>query len=291
MKNALDFQRYVRRLQRDPHQALAVAGLVLLASIWLIPIAWIVISSFKPEVEIQTLGFRIFPVNWTFQNYYNVLIRDTAAVPVVRWFWNSVFIASSTTALTLFVGSLAAYAYSRMQWRGRNVIFWFLIATMMFPPVINMIPLYKIVDELNWIDTAWAMVVPASAGVFNLFLIRQFMIGIPRDYDESAKMDGASDWKIFANIIVPLSKPVLTLVGLFAFTGSWNDFLWPTIVFNRRQNLPLTAGLQLLQGIYDIRIAHIMASTVVAIIPTLLLFLMAQKYFLSGISISSGVKG
>jgi multiple sugar transport system permease protein len=165
------------------------------------------------------------------------------------------------------------------------------MGTMMFPGVINLIPLYKLVDIFGWIDTPLAMIIPGAGGVFNIFLIRQFMMGIPKDYDESARMDGASEWHIYSKILIPLSRPVLTLVGLFVFTGSWNDFLWPTIVFNDRNKLPLTAGLQLLQGIYDIEIAHLMASTIVAILPTTLIFFLAQRYFLTGLNLSSGIKG
>jgi multiple sugar transport system permease protein len=264
--------------------------LFLVGAIWIIPLAWTLLSSLKKESEIQTIGYKILPVQWVIENYIDVL-SDTTSAPIAKWFMNSVVISTSHTVLVLIIASLAAYAYSRMNFKGRDTIFTILLSTMMFPGVVNLIPLYKISDLLGWIDNPLAVIVPGLGGVFNIFLIRQFMLGIPKEYDESARVEGANDFYIYSKIILPLVKPVLTVVALFSFTGSWNDFLWPSIVMNDIEKLPLTPGLKLLQGVYDIEIAHLMASAIISIVPTFILFLFAQRYFLKGLSLSSGIKG
>lgn len=269
---------------------MAFIFLLLVGIIWIVPVLWTLLSSLKAEAEIQTIGYKILPVEWVIKNYVEVL-SDTSSAPIVKWFTNSLIISTSHTILVLIIASLAAYAYSRLTFKGRDTLFIILLSTMMFPSVVNLIPLYKISDILGWIDSPLAVIVPGVAGVFNIFLIRQFMLGIPKEYDESARVEGANDFQIYSRVILPLIRPVLTVVALFSFTGSWNDFLWPSIVFNDVEKLPLTPGLKLLQGVYDIEIAHLMASAVISIVPTFILFLFAQRYFLKGLSLSSGVKG
>ena len=177
---------------------------------------------------------------------------------------NSMIISVSHTLLVLVIVSTAGYGYTRLKFKGRDVIFYFLLATMMFPSVVNLIPLFAIVSRFGWIDSPLAVIVPGAAGVFNIFLVRQFMQGIPKEFDESARIDGANDFQIFTKIMLPLIRPILTVVALFAFTGSWNDFLWPSIVFNDIRNLPLTPGLQLLQGTFHQQIGALLAGALVA---------------------------
>lgn len=198
--------------------------LVLLSVIWIMPLLYGVMSSFKSNIEMQSVGFKFLPIHWILTNYSD-LLQNTANTPVFRWFLNSIVISGGSTILVLIVTSLSAFAFSRLQFKGRNVLFIFLLATMMFPPVMNIIPLYKIMTLLGWANTPWAMIFPAATGAFNIFLVRQFMDNIPIAYDEAARIDGASDWQIFRIIILPLIKPVLFVVALFTFTGSWNDFL------------------------------------------------------------------
>ncbi|MDI9218519.1 MULTISPECIES: carbohydrate ABC transporter permease [Clostridium] len=263
---------------------------LVLAIVWITPLVWSILTSFKSEVEVQTTGFSLLPAKWVVENYIDVL-SDTTVTPIIKWFGNSLFVSVTHTILAVLISSMAAYAYSRLEFKGKNAIFGFLLMTMMFPSVVNLIPLYKIMDTLNWVNTLWALIFPGLGGVVNIFLIRQFMMGIPKEYDESARVDGASTWKIYTRIILPLCKPILIIVGLFSFTGSWNDFLWPTIIMNDTAKLTLTAGLRTLQVGFSIKVAHLMAVTVLAILPTLLLYLVAQKYFMEGLSLQSGVKG
>lgn len=271
-------------------KTIAFIFLLAMAAIWLIPLIYGVMTSFKSELELLTAGFKILPIEWVLTNYTSLLVNNTST-PLVSWFMNSLFIAVSHTLLVLVVVSFSAFAYSRLSFKGKNALFSFLLATMMFPSVVNLIPLYKIVDIFGWVNTPLAMIIPGAAGVFNIFLVKQFMDNIPKDFDEAAQIDGANDFTIFRKIILPLIKPVLLVVALFSFTGSWNDFLWPSIVFNDIDKMPITSGLQLLQGMYQAQPTLLMAGALIAIIPTFILYLFAQKYFLQSMSLSAGVKG
>lgn len=264
--------------------------LLCMTLIWIFPLAWAFFSSFKQEIDIQTYGFSILPIHWVITNYQDLLLSNSST-PVAKWFMNSMIISVTQTILVLLVVSMAAYGYTRLKFKGRDWLFAFLLATMMFPAVVNLIPLYKIIDSLGWVNTYWAAIVPGAAAVFNVFLVRQFMLGIPLELDESARIDGANDFQIFTKVTIPLIKPVLTVVALFTFTGSWNDFLWPSIVFNDIDRMPITPGLQLLQGMYTTDIGHAMTAAIIAIIPTFILYLFTQRYFLQSMSLSSGVKG
>ena len=263
--------------------------LLIMGLIWLMPVLWGVLTSFRSEMEIMHYSHRFIPIDWIISNYTNVLF--STSTPVLRWFLNSLLISTTHTILVIIVVSLSAYGYTRLEFKGRDKIFYFLMATMMFPGIVNLIPLFAIVQRFGWVNSPLAVIIPGAAGVFNIFLVRQFMMGIPKDFDESAKMDGATEWQIFSKIMLPLVKPVLTVVGMFSFVGSWNDFLWPSIIFNDVRRLPLTPGLQLLQGTFHTRIGSLLAGAVFALIPTFLLYLFVQKYFVESLSLSSGIKG
>lgn len=277
-------------IKKNVSKIIAFSSLFIMALFWILPVLYTIFSSFKTTAEINVSGFKLLPTQWVVSNYVKVLTNFDNA-PIARWFLNSFIMSTAQTILVMVICSAAAYAYSRLQFRGREVIFWILMSTMMFPSIVNMIPLYKILSFLNWIDTPLAVIVPGSVGVFNIFLIKQFMASIPMEFDESARIDGASNFQIYTKIILPLIRPVLTIVALFTFTGSWNDFLWPSIVFNNIENLPLTPALQLLQGMFVTDYGRLTTSAVIAIIPTLILYLFTQKYFLEGLNLSSGVKG
>lgn len=277
-------------IKKNMVKASAFIFLFIMALFWILPVLYSVFSSFKTTNEINISGYKLLPAQWIVSNYVKVLTNFDNA-PIIRWFLNSLLISGSQTILVLVIASSAAYAYSRLKFKGRDIIFWVLLSTMMFPSIVNIIPLYKIVSALNWINTPLAVIIPGVANVFNIFLIKQFMVSIPVEYDESARIDGASDWQIYVKIILPLIRPVLTVVALFTFTGSWNDFLWPSIVMNNVENLPLTPALQLFQGMFVTDYGRLATSAVIAIIPTLILYLLTQKYFLEGLNLSAGVKG
>lgn len=271
---------------------LSYAFLSVLCVIWIIPIVFGITTSFRSQTEVVTSGFRLLPVDWVLENYVAIL-ENSSTAPILRWLGNSLFIATIHTFLVIIVVSMTAYGYSRMQFKYRDQMFFTLLGISMFPGVVNLIPSYKIIESLGWVNSPLAMIIPGLAGMGNIFLVRQFMKGIPKEFDESARMDGAGEFTIYSKIIVPMIKPVLIVSGLFSFTGSWNDFLWPVIVFNDVNKMPITAGLLLLQDIYGNyrMIGQLMGSAFLAIIPTLLLFLFAQKYFVESMNLNSGVKG
>lgn len=266
--------------------------LLLLCVIWIIPIFFGLMTSFRSQTEVVSTGFRLLPVDWIMENYIAIL-ENTSTAPIMRWLGNSIFIATTHTILVIIVVSLTAYGYSRLRFRYRDQLFFLLLGISMFPGVVNLIPSYKIIETFGWVNSPLAMIVPGLAGMGNIFLVRQFMRGIPREFDESARVDGASEFTIYSRIILPMIKPVLIVCGLFSFTGSWNDFLWPVIVYSDVNKMPITAGLLLLQDIYGNyrMIGQLMGSAFLAIIPTLLLFLFAQKYFVQSMNLNSGVKG
>ncbi|MBO0995653.1 carbohydrate ABC transporter permease [Bacillus sp. SD088] len=277
---------------RNLSKYIAYAFLIIVCLIWAIPILFGITTSFRSQAEVVSSGFRLLPVNWIVDNYITIL-ENTSTAPILRWLMNSIFIATTHTLLVIVVISITGYGYSRLRFKGRDALFFTLLGISFFPAVVNLIPSYKIIDALGWVNTAWAMVIPGLAGMGNIFLVRQFMKGIPSELDESARVDGASDFRIFISVILPLIKPVLIVCGLFSFTGSWNDFLWPVIVYTDVDKMPVTAGLLLLQDIYGNyrMIGQLMGSAILAIIPTLLLFLFAQKYFVQSINLNSGIKG
>lgn len=269
-------------------QIIVLIILILVCILWMFPIVWAVLTSFKSEHEIQTTGFHMIPIEWTLDNYRKLFGNDSS--PVLRWFLNSLIISLGHMALVVVVVSLAGYGYTRLHFKGRDTLFMLLLATMMFPSIMNLIPNYKIVDALGWLNTYLAVIVPGAAGVTNIFLVRQFMKAIPKELDESAYVDGANHWQVFLYIILPNSKPVLTVIALFSFTGAWNDFLWPSIVMSDIDMLPITPGLQLLQGQYMTYPGIGTAGAILAILPTFILYIFAQDKFMASMSLGSGIK-
>lgn len=278
------------RTKFKPGRFVAYIFLVISSIVWLAPTMWTLLSSFRSNVELTISRSKMMPIEWVVENYVAVLSNSQNA-PILTWFSNSMFISVSHTILVLFVSSMAAYAFTRLEFKGKHLIFWGLMATVMFPGIINFIPMFYIADLFGWVDHPLALIIPGIGGVFNVFLIRQFLLGIPRELDEAAYIDGASEWSIYTKIIIPLARPVLTIVALFSFTGSWNDFLFPSVVIHSIEKLPLTPALRLLQGTYSNYPGYLVTSVIVAMIPTIILFLMAQKHFIHGLVLSSGIKG
>lgn len=263
--------------------------LALLSVVWICPVVWAVFTSFKSNDEIISSDFHLLPQHWSLENYAEIA-QDNEQTPVLRWFVNSIIIAAGQTLLVLVVVSLAAYGYTRLKFKGRDLIFNCLLATMMFPSILNLIPNYKIVDTLGWTNTFLAVIVPGAAGVYNIFLVRQFVVAIPHELDEAAIVDGANEWQVFRYVILPLIRPALTVVALFTFAGAWNDFLWPSIVMTDVETMPITPGLQLLQGQYLTYPGVAAAGALLALVPMLIMYLFAQKYFMQAMALNSGIK-
>ena len=291
---------------KESHRARGIAFLflLLLGIIWVVPVFWLLLSSFKTDSDFITsfanvkgpLDYlsRMIPRKWTVVNYIEMFVGGegtNTTANILAMFQNSFIVSIAVTAGTLIVTSLSAYAYERLPFKGGKQIFWALMYISMFPNVVNLLPMFRISNALGWVDNLNALIWPSLAGVFNIFLIRNFMKGIPKDLDEAASIDGAGSLQIYFHIILPSIAPVMIVVGLFAFNGAWNDFLWPSIILTNPMNQTLTPGLRLLSGQYEQKWAHMIASCLVSMLPPLILYLFAQKYFLAGISVQAGVKG
>lgn len=283
---------------------LSFVFLAALGFFWVIPIIWLLLNSFKTDSDFITsfsnlkgpidYAARLWPKNFTTVNYVELFIGGAGAnttadlLPMMK---NSFIVSISHTLLALIVVSLSAFAYERLDFPGGNAIFWGLMYMSMFPNVVGLLPMFKIATALNWVNNLNALIWPGLAGVFNIFLLRNFMKGIPKALDEAAYIDGASSLQVYRHVMLPSIKPVLIVVALFSFNGSWNDFLWPTIVMTDVRQQTLTAGLRLLMGQYEQKWAHLIASVLVSMVPPFMLYMVAQNYFLQGISIQAGVKG
>ena len=283
---------------------IAFLFLFLLGIFWIIPIVWLIFNSFKYDSDFITSFAnlkgrwdyltRMIPRQWTGSNYTELFVGGenvNTTANIMKMFQNSFVVSGVVTVFTVFITSLAAFAYERLNFKGGNKIFWTLMYVSMFPNVVAILPQFRIANALSWVNNLNALIWPALSGVFNIFMIRNFMKSIPKALDEAATIDGATSFQVYTRIILPSIAPVMIVVGLFAFNGSWNDYLWPRIVMTDVNNQTLTAGLRLLMGQYEQRWAHMIASCLVSMVPPFLLYLCAQKYFLQGISVQAGVKG
>jgi multiple sugar transport system permease protein len=263
--------------------------LILLTLAFVAPLLWMLSTSFKTRQ-----GATQFPLTWIpreFSTYgYDTIFNTTTQTPVLRWFLNSIIAASGHTLVVLVTASLAGYALARMRFPGRNLAFAVIIATLFIPQFVFLMPNYLIVDYFGWLDTLLAVAIPGAAGAFGVFFLRQFFLSLPKELEEAALIDGANRFQIFLRIILPLSKAPLATLAVLSFLQNWNDFLWPVYVLISPESQTLQPGLATLQGVYRTDYAVVMAGGVIASIPVLILFFIAQKYIIEGVS-RSGLKG
>jgi multiple sugar transport system permease protein len=267
--------------------ALSYVALFLLSFIIVVPLLWMLLTSFKTDFDAINSPASPWPNPFTVEAYVTLASGD---LPILRWFANSVIAASAQTAIILVTASAAAYALARLEFRGKKIVFGAIVATLLVPGVIFLIPNYLIVDSFGWLDTLWAIIVPGSAGAFGVFFLRQFFISLPAEIEEAARVDGAGDFRIFWQIILPLSRPALATLAVLSFLTNWNDFIWPIYVLLSPENLTLQPGLSVLQGTYSTHFGIVMAGAVIASVPVLILFTLAQKQIVESVA-SSGVKG
>jgi multiple sugar transport system permease protein len=270
--------------------ALTYTLLVVGAAVFAMPLIIMVTTSFKSHTEINSFPPTIIPDAWLPQNYpdaWNYRNTDFA-----RWTFNTLTILVLTLPGVLLSSSLCAYGFARIRFPGRNMWFALVLASIMLPPQVTLIPLYVLFQQLGWLDTFLPLIVPAwfGGGALSIFLMRQFFLQIPHELDEAAIIDGAGHFTIWWRIYLPLSKPVLVTVALLATLGIWNDFFGPLVYLNTPENFTLALGLNLFQGLFVSRIDYIMAISTLMVLPMILLFVLAQRYIVQGF-ISSGLKG
>lgn len=262
---------------------LVLHGLLLAGSVvMLLPFVWMLSTSLKEPGEIFTYPPVWIPSRLAWGNY----ITTVSVMPFGRFYFNSLVVATSVTILQLFTSSLAAFAFARLRFRGRETLFLLYLATLMIPFQVTMIPNFILVRYLGWFDSYKALILPPAFSAFSTFLLRQYFRGIPVELDEAARMDGASSFRIWWQIITPLSGPALAALAIFTFLGAWNDFLWPLVITNSLEMRTLPVGLSAFQGQYNVQWHLLMAGAVIALIPVLVVYTLAQKWFVQGITLS-----
>lgn len=280
---------------RMPRLLLRLALLCAIGLSMTLPFVWMVSASLKTRAEAEQAN--LVPETVNADNYPIVLnlkpdpiLGRTLNLKFSRWYYNSLFTAFGITLLQVFTSAMAAYAFSRMRWPGRDRVFLLYLATMMIPGVVTMIPNYQIMIFLGMLNTYHGLILPAAFSAFGTFLLRQFMLALPRSLDEAAGIDGASHWIIFWQVILPLTRPGLIALGIITFLANYQSFFWPLILLNDDQLYPMPVGMLALDTTYGRQTELIMAATVMNIVPLIVAFVLFQKFLVKGLQ-TGAVKG
>jgi multiple sugar transport system permease protein len=279
-------RRRSRRRHSRPRQLVGYVALIGLAIAAVLPLAWMLSTSLKSDENVFSYPPQLIPHEFHFQNYTS-LWHD---LPMTRWIVNTMAVSIVVVGGQLLFCSMAAFAFARMQFRGREAIFYLFLGSMMVPYQVTLIPAFVLISKLGWIDTYKALVIPSLSTPFGIFLLRQFFLTIPKELEEAARMDGAGYWRIYGRIILPLATPALLTFSVFSFIGMWGDFLWPLIVINSPEKMTLTVGLNYLNSTYHTDWPRLMAGDFVSLLPLMAIYALAQRYFIQGIAMT-GLKG
>jgi ABC-type glycerol-3-phosphate transport system permease component len=267
------------RLPGRRRWVLPTALMVIIALVFIVPFYWMIVSSVRPAGRIFADAGEFFPSSLTLGNY-GTLFRD---IPFTRWFVNSVILAAGTTIGSIVVVTMAAYPLARINFRFRNAIFVGILASQMLPFYLLLIPLFLLMTDLNLLDTYLGVILPLLAHPFGLFYMRQYMLSIPQDVIDAARVDGASEYAIFFQVVVPLVKPALGTLAILFSLETWNDLLWPLIAMRTATNFPLSVGIASLVGLYQPRWDLIMTASFLSTVPIMLLFFLMRKSVISGL--------
>ena len=267
-------------------KALVYLFLILISIAMVVPLLWMFGSAFKPKAEIFSYPPTLVAENPTIGNFFTLFEQRPFGINL----FNSFFIAASSTILALFFCSLAAFGFAKYQFPAREFLFLFLIATLIIPFHTTMIPLYVLYRKIGWIDKFWGLIFPGMANAFGIFFMRQYLIKLPNEFLDSARIDGCSEIKIFLYIILPIARPALTALGMIFFMGSWNNFLWPLIILKSKNMLTAVVALRGLSSGLRVPYDLIMAGSVLIVLPLVILFIVLQKQFIVGIT-SGAIKG
>lgn len=259
------------------YAALIAGGLLMVIPFW-----WMLVTSIKPPGSVLTVPPELFPSQPTLESYQRVF--DT--VPIGRMFFNSLVMTVVSVACQIATSAMAAYAFARMQWRGRNLVFLLYIATLMVPSQVTITPLFILMQRIGWVDTYPGLIAPSIVSAFGVFLLRQAMLSVPREYEEAAVLDGANHWTIFRHVVLPMIGPALATLGVFATMSTWNSFLWPLFVTRDERLMTLPVGLAMLHGRYTTEWSMVMAGAIISVVPIILVYLAAQRAFVRGVALS-----
>lgn len=271
------------RRRRFPYGKWLLALFLVPAAIFMLaPFLWMISTSLKGVGQVFEYPPRWIPETFHWENYARVF----TVLPFARFFLNSAIVATTVTVLQLVTCSLAAYAFARLRFPGRDAIFLAYLGTLMIPGQVILIPNFILLKYLGWINTYWALIVPGAFSAFGTFLLRQYFLTIPGELEDAAVVDGASRFQIYTRVILPLAGPALSALAIFTFLAQWNSFLFPLVVTNTTEMSTLTVGLRTLQGQYNTAWTLLMAGAVIALVPVLLVFLFAQRYIIRGIALT-----
>ncbi len=279
---------YLREKRTPLRLTLSILGwalIVIVALFVIFPFIWMVLTSFKTSHDVFALPAQLWPAHWSFEGYANIWKE----LPFARLFLNSVIFAGGVTVISVLFDSMAAYALARLDFPGKNIAFFLVIGTLMVPYQITLIPLFQMIFDFHWLDTYQGLIVPRATSAFGIFLLRQFFVSVPRDLDSAARIDGAGEFRIYAQIMMPLAKPALATLAVFQFMNNWNDFLWPLVVTSNTDMRTIPAGLTLFGGQYVVDYAVLMAGATISLLPLAIAFFLAQRYFVQGIA-TTGLK-
>ncbi len=283
-----------RRVRNNPMQRAGWFGLVTITNLILIlgvfitaiPFLYTISSSFKPQYEIFT-----FPIQWLPKEiYWDNYVKLFGETLFVRWFLNTAFVAISRTLLSIFLCTLAGFAFAKYEFPFKRVLFMIVLASFTIPFEVLLVPLYKMVVTWGWMNSYTVMIVPFAASAFGIFLARQYALAIPTELLEAARIDGANEFTIFMRIAFPNLKPSLAVMGIIFFQGAWNDFLWPSIVLNDSKMYLINLALPSLRGPYGDQYGLVLAGGVLAVLPMIIMFFTMQRYFIEGI-MAGALKG
>lgn len=262
---------------------LALSGV---AALMLFPFGWMIATSLTSDSQLFVTPPQLIPVPLVPDNY----VRVAEAFPIGRFLVNSLLVAGISTALQVGTSAMAAYAFARLRFRGRDALFLVYLATLMVPLQVTIVPLFIEMRSLGLVNSYPGLILPTIASAFGTFLLRQAFLTLPRELDEAAFIDGASHWTVFRRIVVPLAGPALATFGIFAFMASWNSFLWPLVVTSSQDLMTLPVGLSNLHGRYETAWNLVMAGSTISVIPIVIVYVIAQKHVIRGVALS-GIKG
>jgi multiple sugar transport system permease protein len=272
---------------RTRPSTLLLYALLLVSGIFaLLPLVWMVAASFMRPGEANAFPPHIIPNNPTLEHYRTLLTR----LNLGRYLLNSTIVAGTATVLSLFINSMAGYAFAKLRFRGRDRLFRFLTIGLVIPVQVSMLPLFLLMRELGLVNTYWGVIIPSLASIFGIFLIRQYALSVPDDLIDAARIDGAHEFRIYWSVILPVIRPILATLAIWTFLSTWNDFMWPLIVLSDDRMFTLPVALANLSGerVQDTEL--MMAGSVLTVLPVLLVFLFLQRYYVEGITAGS-VKG
>jgi multiple sugar transport system permease protein len=272
------------RVRRTTRRVIVYAILILGTIVTLIPFIWVILTSLKPASEIIKIPPTFFPQKWTFQSY-STIFHDPK-VPLLRFFLNSVFVTVMHVFFVLFTSSLAGYVFAKYRFWGRNASFAFILAQLMVPFQVVMIPSYLILVKLGLVDNLWGLIIPAMVDAFGIFLMRQFIESIPSELIDAARIDGASEFLIYGKIILPQLGPALAALGIFTFMGTWNDYLWPLIVITTHERRTLPLLLTWYNNAHGTRYDLTMAASVLVLLPILVVYAFFQRWIVRGVALT-----